>query len=333
MKASISIFVVASVVILGVDSVMAQGGPKAAAAASIELTPEELADRIPLVEAQIGDREERALELTNDIIELDDRIEGRIDRVLKLLKGMKDSNDSGTRVVRMKQEAMDGLSATIDYYDSKRRDLKMEAYERDPKIEREDLFKSIATYDGRIEKRISQILDLAQTFMQHKDLPKYTYARSGGRWGGRTRHRNPAYQQNRSQTIQTGQTQRDLIEALQQTATDMDRRNRDIQERMKKPMTDQYRALLQEELDGNEQLMAQREEQIGMLLEGPSGGGKAVSTRSAMTTEGMIDDLVADIQDDFDDLFADIYELNQEKMNLKYLRERLEVGKKALGEE
>jgi hypothetical protein len=323
---------VASVVILGVDSVMAQGGPKAAAAAAIELTPEELADRIPLVEAQIGDREERALELTNDIIELDDRIEGRIDRVLKLLKGMKDSTDSGTRVVRMKQDAMDGLSATIGYYDSKRRDLKMEAYERDPKIEREDLFKSIATYDERVEKRISQILNLAQTFTEHKDLPKYSYSRSGGRWGGRTRHRNPAYQQNRSQSIQTEQTKKELIEALQQSVTDIDRRNRDIHERMKKPMTDQYRALLQEELDGNEQLMAQREEQIGMMLEGPSGGGKAVSTRSAMTTEGMIDDLVADIQDDFDDLFSDIYELNQEKTNLKYLRERLEVGKGALVE-
>jgi hypothetical protein len=313
--------------------VAAQESPSAAAAAPIELSAEELVQRIPLVEAQIEDRELRAVELTNDIISLDKRIEGRIDRVLKMLKGMKDSNESGTRVVRLKKEALAGLANTIDVYDSKRRDMKMEAYARDPKIEREELFKSVARYDERIEKRVNQILDLAKTFTEHKNYSKYIHSHSGGHWGGSTRRRNPAYSQNRSQTIHTEQTRQQLIDALKKSIESVDIRNRSIRERMRSEMTDQFRVLLEEELEHNGALIEVREQQIVGLLKGPSGGGKAVSTRVVMTTEKMIEELVVDIRADSDDLFAGIRELTEEKAYLKYLRERLEVAKQAAAEQ
>tara|TARA_R110000850_G_scaffold207995_3_gene334069 strand:+ start:1320 stop:2360 length:1041 start_codon:yes stop_codon:yes gene_type:complete len=314
--------------------VNAQTGPKAAAAAPISLSLEELAARIPEVEAQIDERQVRAHELTSDIIRLDERIEGRIDRILKQLEGMKDSKESGTRVVRMKKEAMEGLASTIDFYDSKRRELKLEAYARDPKIEREQLFESVSKYDERIEKRVSQILELGQTFTAHKDLAKYNHSRYGGGWGrwggGTTRRKNPAYQQNKTQTMHTEQTRTELLDALQKSISHIDSRNREIEEIMKKEITDQYRALLQEELDQNESLIVMREEQVGMMLNNPEGGGSAVSTKSAMTTSSVIDDLIADIQSDFDDMFAGINELNQERAALTYLKERLDTAKAEL---
>ncbi len=308
-------------------SASAQTGPKEAASAPIPMTPEQIAARIPEVEAEIHEREIRASELTQDIIQLDERIEGRIDRILKQLHSMKDSKESGTRVVRMKKDAIEGLMETIEYYDVKRRELNLEAFKRDPRIERENLFEDIAIYDQRIEKRVNQILELANTFTEHKNLPKYTYSRSG-RWGGRTRKVSDAYRDNRSQTVHTEQTRKELIDALKKSIDGLDRRNRDIKMVLQNDITDQYRELLQQEYDQNEALMIQREEQVHWMMGQPSGGGKATSTKSAMTTGNLIDELVDDIQSDFDEMFADIHELNQERMALAYLRERLEAARK-----
>lgn len=41
---------------------------------------------------------------------------------------MKDSNKSGTRVVRMKEEAIEGHHESIRLYGSKCRELKLEVY-------------------------------------------------------------------------------------------------------------------------------------------------------------------------------------------------------------
>ncbi len=319
----------AGAVLIGGLQMQAQQGPKAAASQPISLSPEEIAARIPEVERQIEEREIRASELTQDIVQLDERIEGRIDRILKQLESMKDSKESGTRVVRMKEDAIEGLRETIRLYDSKRRELKLEAYSQDPSIDRDTLFSAMDKYDARIEKRVDQILELAQTFAAHKDLPKYKYSRSSGwrGWSWETTRNNPEYQQNRKQTIHTDQTRQELIDALDKSIEGLDRRNREIGEIMKKEITSQYRELLQHELDQNNNLIVMREEQIGLMLNPPEESGTTTSTNSAMKVGHWIEDLVDDIQADMDEMFADINELKQEKEALTYLRERLKVAK------
>jgi len=188
-------------VLFGGFQISAQQGPKAAASQPISLSLEEIAARIPEVERQIEEREIRASELTQDIVQLDERIEGRIDRIFKQFESMKDSKESGTRVVRMKEDAIEGFRQRIQIYDSKRRRLKLEAYSQDPSIDRDTLFSAMDKYDARIEKRVDQILELAQTFAAHKDLPKHKYSRSSGwrGWSWEKTWNNPEYQQNREQ--------------------------------------------------------------------------------------------------------------------------------------
>lgn len=96
---------------------------------------------------------------------------------------MKDSNKSGTRVVRMKEETVEGHRESIRLYGSKRRELKLEVYFGDPSINRNTLFSAKDKYDAVIEKRVDQIPELAQTSAADKDLPNYEYSRSSG-WRG-----------------------------------------------------------------------------------------------------------------------------------------------------
>ena len=319
----------ATAMLIGGLQTQAQQGPKAAASQPISLSPEEVAARVPEVERQIEEREIRASELTQDIVQLDQRIEGRIDRILEQLESMKDSKESGTRVVRMKEEAIEGLRESIRLYGSKRRELKLEAYSQDPTIDRDTLFSVMDKYDARIEKRVDQIVELAQTFAAHKDLPKYEYSRSNGwrGWSWETTRDNPEYEQNRKQTIHTDQTRQELIDALGKSIEGLDRRNREIGEIMKKEITSQYRELLQHELDQNNNLIVMREEQVGLMRNPPEDSGTTTSTDSAMKVGHWIEDLVGDIQADMDEMFADINELKQEKEALTYLRERLKVAK------
>ena len=184
-------------------------------------------------------------------------------------------------------------------------------------------------YDARIEKRVDQILELAQTFAAHKDLPNYEYSRSSG-WRGwiwETTRNNPEYQQNRKQTIYTDQTRQELIDALDKSIEGLERRNREIGEIMKKEIISQYRELLQHELDKNNNLIVMREEQVGLMRNPLEDSGTATSTDPAMKVGLWIEDLVGGIQVDIEEMFADINELKQEKEALTYRRERLKVAK------
>ncbi|MEC8825502.1 MAG: hypothetical protein VXX36_06915 [Verrucomicrobiota bacterium] len=96
---------------------------------------------------------------------------------------MKDSKESGARVVRMKEETIEGHRESIRLYGSKRRELKLEVYSRDPSINRDTFFSAMDKYDTLIEKRVDQIPELAETSGADKDLLNYEYSRSSG-WRG-----------------------------------------------------------------------------------------------------------------------------------------------------
>ena len=283
---------------------------------------------VATLERHIESREHRAAELTEDIITKDKRIESRIDRIIETLEGVTDSTESQVRVTQMKEKAIGGLKRTIEYYDQKRRGLKTETMERDPKITRDTLFSDIGKFDGRIEKRVEQILELSKSMQTHKDYEKWRTVQDDSYWGwGGYRERNPKYYQNRKEVRHTDQSRKELTGELDASIDRLDRRNRDINEKLKKDISDQYREMLTAELEKNTNLIEMREVQKNELAVNKDPQTDAIGRGQALNIESMIEDMGEDLERDFYAMFAIYAELNQERTALKSLRAQLEEYK------
>ncbi len=288
------------------------------------LDTETLKRGIANLQAHADSRETRITELTNDIMTLDGRIETRVDKIVETLKGITDSDQSGTNVARTKADIIEGLKRSIEYYDTKRRGLKSETMKRAPKMTRDDLFSDIGVFDERIEKRIGQILELANSLHTHEDIDKWKYTYDDSWIGdGYSRTRNPEYYHNRKQTQGTEQTKGQLVEELNGSIDRIDSRNRDIRETLKKEITPQYREMLDTELEKNEGTIAARRSQIADLTLSKQGYAEPMGRTQMSRVEDLIEDMTKDLRRDFNALFENYAELNQERAGLKTIREQL----------
>lgn len=327
MKITLTSIILTATLILGQPiPARAQGDAKTASP-----SPDQLKKSIATLEQHAETRELRATELTNDIMSMDTRIESRIDRIVKMLEGVTDGSESQVRVAQLKQRAIEGLKNTIEYYDQKRRGLKSETMERDPKITRETLFSDIGVFDNRIEKRVNQILELAESMQSHEDYEKWRTVNDDSYWGwGGYRERNPKYYENRKQVVQTEKTRKQLTEELNGSIDRLDRRNREIRETLKKNITDQYREMLTTELDQNTELIESRQIQKEELTMARDPNTEAIGRDQALGIESMIEDMAEDLRRDWDSLFRIYAELNQERIALKTINDQLAKNRKLL---
>src|SRR5690606_37444985 len=104
------------------------------------------------LEQHIAQREERLAEWGRDIVELDARIEKRVDGLVKLLANQRDSQDSRTKGTQIKKEAIESLKAGIARYSQKRREV-TELIRKGDSAALGDLDK----FDDRIIRRVDQI--------------------------------------------------------------------------------------------------------------------------------------------------------------------------------
>lgn len=291
------------------------------------MDPETLQRGIDNINTQIEHRQERITELTNDIITLDGRIEGRVTKIVDMLKNITDSQESQIRVAKTKEQIIEGLRNSIQYYDTKRRELKSETMKKQPRLTRDELFDDIGVFDGKIETRVNQIVELANSLHTHEDVDKWTVAYEDDDRGWRDdyyRRRNPKFYHDRKQTTNTEQTRGQLTEELRNSINRIDVRNRDINETLKKDITPQYRQMLEAELDRNMATIENREAQILDLATSTKPAAEAIGRNQILRIEDIIEDMGEDLRNDFNDLFADYAELNQERAALKTLNEMLE---------
>ena len=176
---------------------------------------------IPILEQHLKDREERIGEIAADIIRLDTRLEGKVDKIVKTLASIKDSHDSGYRVSQIKMDAMNGLKRTIESYLGRRNALIREAREQRTGIPKEVLEGDAAKFDARIEKRVEQILELSKSFTQDADVEKYQRVAGGGYsyngWNEELYEISDEWRQNRRDRIMDIKQRREVIEALKKS--------------------------------------------------------------------------------------------------------------------
>ncbi|MEM8955669.1 MAG: hypothetical protein AAGD22_16060 [Verrucomicrobiota bacterium] len=290
-------------------------------------SPEEVAARIQELETYLTHRQERATELTNDMIDLDDRIENRIGKIVGMLDGITDSLDSAQRVSQMKKAAIAALESTIQDYDRRRQALQEETRQRNPRISREELFSDIGKFDERIDKRVDQMLDLAKSMQSHKDYDKWSVVYGGGGWwdDGYYRSRNPRYYHNRSESRNTQQEVKQLVDEIKVGIERLQRSNRDIEEKLKANITPQYRAMLEDELERNNGIIETRESQMEDLVMSQNPDTQTVGRNQALNIESMIQDMAEDIEHDNNALFQLYHELNLEREAINQINQKLQA--------
>jgi uncharacterized protein YjiS (DUF1127 family) len=258
------------------------------------------------LETHIAQREARLAEWGRDIVELDTRIEKRVDELIKMLAGLRDSEESRTKVSQIKKETIESLRIGIDRYVQKRREVR-ELVRSGDSAALDDLGK----FDERIIKRVDQIAELTKSIPTHEDVEKYE-SDGGSYWNGyyyENSRISEEWKQNRRDRIQSDKQREDTAKALKETLDRLDQRRRSLTDLLaNRDLTESARHLYTRELGQfaayQDHLNAQLRNITTATREGGSIGGEdSVGLNQAHDIEILLEDARKDLREDVSRLF------------------------------
>lgn len=278
-------------------------------------------ESIANLETHIAQREERLAEWGKDIVELDARIEKRVDELVKLLAGLRDSQDSRTKVTQLKKDAIEGLKRGIDLYVRKRKEVR-ELVRTGDQAALGDLGK----FDQRIIKRVDQIADLTKSIPTHDDVDKYE-STGGSYWNGyysEDTRVSDEWRQNRRDTVQSNKQRGDTTKALREALARLDQRRRSLKDMLdNRKLTDSERTLYTTELGQVDAYQDHLNAQLNAVATSTSGGGQAVGLEQAHDIGSLIADARADLREDVSRLFRSYDQFVRGRAYLEGLRKNL----------
>jgi hypothetical protein len=130
------------------------------------------------LETHIAQREQRLAERGLEIVELDSRVERRVDELVKLLAGLPDAGKESDGVRKLKREVIQGLKSAVDAYTSKRSEVAGFAQAGDAAAE-----KDLKQFDERIARRVGEIADLTKSMPADQESKAYE-SEGGSFWNG-----------------------------------------------------------------------------------------------------------------------------------------------------
>ena len=322
---------------LSVGMVFAQDAAPSAEPAKAPLTLEERKASIPSIESHIKERRDRLEEIGEDVLRLDDRLEGKVDNIVNKLSSLKDSESSRRRVSQMKMQAMEELVENAKEYQSKRAELIRELQKNKPSQPKDYVEGDLKMVDDRVEKRVTQVLLLSKSFSQEKDVEKYvgggggdSYYGRGGGWNNNERVSDKWRQNNRDQSM--NKKQRDAVKAaLEKSVTRYESLANGVAEKLKSTtISSEYRSLLESEQEHYVDVLANRKSQLAdfVLVDAPN--TKAISQSAALDIERALDDAVSDFDDDIRLIKQKYAEVKAERQRIQKLEVNLAARKKWL---
>jgi len=274
----------------------------------------------------IAQRESRFEMLKQDVLAMDARVEKQIDDIVKTLASLKDSEDSKTRVANIKDDVIEGLIRTVWIYRQKRVDV-FETMRKDSNVPQEELAKTLKTFDERIDKRVTQVMELAKSFPGHQDVNKYeSYGSSySNGWYQENLRVSEEWKQNRRDNTSGKVARRELLQELDKALARNQTRRAAIADGLdKRKLSDKERTLQYAELgriDATlDKLKANRRE---LVL--PDGGGavREIGGDEAHDAELMLDDARKDLARDFSDIMRKYSDLSTERTRIFDLKANL----------
>lgn len=278
------------------------------------------------LETHIAQREERLAEWGKDIVELDARIEKRIDELVKMLAGLKDSQDSRQAVTQLKKEAIDGLKKGIQIYVNKRKEVRELVRKGD-----EAALGDLQKFDVRIIKRVDQIAELTKSVPTHSDVDKYESG-GGSYWNGyyyEDSRVSEEWKQNRRDTTQSNKLRDDATQALRESIDRLDQRRRSLKDFLaNRQLSESAKALYQNELGQIDAYEDNLQAQLRDVTTSTSGSGQTtVGREQAHDMEDLIEDARRDLREDVARLFRTYDQFVKGRAYLEGLKENLQARK------
>lgn len=286
----------------------------AAAPASAAVAPASAAD-IAKWQAAVTAREQRVALLKDEIKAADARFESRIDSIVDALRQIGDSKDSRTKVARMKEKTIDGLSKTLAEYRSKRASLQEELRRPTWNLTAEQKQKGIAVFDARMEKRVAQILALQKSLPTNKDYDRYETTGYG--WWGSEKVMSEDYKQNLRVSSVTNTQRREIEAGLRKSIERLEQQNRTL--RANGGST--------EEIAKNDTLIAERRSQLKTAMAPVETPTRQIGGKEAADLDKSLNTSITDLRRDFNTIFARYFSLIQATSDLNNTRAGLARAK------
>jgi hypothetical protein len=283
------------------------------------------------LETHITQREARLAEWAKDVQDLDARIEKRVEELVKLVAGLRDSQDSRRRVTMLKMDAIDALQRGIELYITKRKEIREMV-----RTGGDEALGDLGKIDARIIKHIDQIAELTKSIPGHKDVEKYQ-SDGGSYWNGyyyENSRLSEDRKQNRRDTSGSTKQGNETAKALEEALERLEDRRRLLTAQLAEggaKLSEATRALYTTELGQvdayHDHISAQlRDVTIG----GGGGGGRAVGMEQARDIENMIEDARKDLREDVSRLFRSYDQFVRGRAYLAGLKENLAARKEWL---
>jgi hypothetical protein len=293
----------------------------APAASDIEARRQSVVD----LENHIAQREQRLAEWGKDIVELNARIEKRVDELVNLLAGLRDSEDSRRRVTQIKKEAIDGLRQGIERYQSKRKEIREMV-----RTGSGEALGDLGKIDDHIIKRIDQIAELTKSIPAHEDVEKYE-SDGGSYWngyydGGRV---SEAWKQNRRDSSASDLQRKQTADALEKALKRLEDRRRSLKSQLAESgLSDAAKTLYTAELGQVDAYQAHLQSLQGdVIAGGGAAGGRAIGLDQAQDIENMIRDARTDLREDAARLFRSYDQFVRGRAYLEDLKKTLAARK------
>ena len=289
---------------------------------------------IPTIEKRIAERETQVVEIANDILKLHQRLDGKLDRIVTRLSGIKDSAGSGYRVSKLKVEAIGQLQTTIETFRTKRAALVADLRGGKSGLPPEIVGAEVNHLDSHVEKHIAQMLELSKSFTQDDDVEKYEtvgggrYYDSGFGWYEESVGISDAWRQNRRDRSMDKKQRGEVIVALKESIDYCESRISSLRDALEKPeLSTAERGVIQQELDPHLGMLETRRSQMDGLLVMNKPETVEVSRDVARDLEDAIRDLVDDLQRDLRLIVLKHSQLSREQSKFHALQENLEARK------
>jgi hypothetical protein len=289
-------------------------------------TRKDVTEYIQAVEAELKRRGQRERALGEEIIRLDEDIEARVNSIMKILTSTSDSPDSRSRLLGMKKDAIEGLQKSIEYYGRERNKRAKDMSATYSKFTEGDLQHDVDKLNERIDKRIEQIVDLTQSFTQHKDYSRYNVYRNN------VRHDSHTPDQRRNEkTVSDGVREKSrIVDEIRDAMKALEKKNTYLQSTLKRTYNKKTQKTMKAEIESNRELIKTRRKQMDDLLSGAAKKTKEATRTGAFEMNELFDEITTEISTDFKKIQQLVRDRDSARRLLKPWKDRLANAKAAL---
>ncbi len=291
-------------------------------------TRQELQNTVAILEHQVAAQQDRVDTVTAKLKATDDQIERRVARVLGYAVTVTDSLDSGTKVLRAKQDLFDGLKCNLEFYGRERGQRFAALYRPSSWATREGLAKDVLWLNGRIETRVDQALALVGSLPAERAIARYeTSSNNRGYSYERT---NPAYAHQERVMIQGKLMREKAVTDLKASIERLGRARLELQRALGAARTDEGRKFIQDLIQQADDLVAKRRDQVqaGILQSKPASQPLGKAAADALVK--MIDEERVNYKKDNAEWVRLKNERDVERDRLHIAQDRLAYGQKLL---